>query len=413
MPTRKDLFVAAIVAVGSFAFATTSGAQQPKLTHAAKAQVHVKGDAKLKSEAKVSEADAIATAQKEVPDGKIQSAEIEREGGKLIYSFDIKVAEEERRRGGERRRGQRHGGEEGARDGEGGESRSEEGSQGNEDQAMSSSRYRALMVSGIATLLRVAIAGIAGAQSSAAGYHVTQRIPLGGEGGWDYIAVDTARGRLFISRSDRVMVVDQASGKVLGEITGLNRGHGVAFDYATNHGFATSGADSTVTMFDLGTLAVLKRTIAAVDDDAVLYDPVSKHVFTMNGDANSVSVIDPATGNRVGDIPLGGKPEFGVSDRAGKLYVNLEDKGEVVEVDPVAMKVSRRWSIAPCEEPSGLAIDVAHQRLFSVCGNKLLAVSDVGERKARDDAADRRRRRRARRTIPRRATRSRRTERER
>ena len=95
------------------------------------------------------------------------------------------------------------------------------------------------------------------------GYHVTQRIPLGGDGGWDYIAVDTAQGRLFIARSDRVMVVDQASGKLLGEITGLNRGHGVAFDYATNHGFATSGADSTVTMFDLGTLAVLKRTMAA------------------------------------------------------------------------------------------------------------------------------------------------------
>jgi len=242
---------------------------------------------------------------------------------------------------------------------------------------MSSSHHRALMVSGIATLLGVAIAGIAGAQTSAAGYHVTQRIPLGGEGGWDYIAVDTARGRLFITRSDRVMVVDQKSGKVLGEIGGLNRGHGVAFDYATNHGFATSGADSTVTMFDLGTLAVLKRTVAAVDDDAVLYDPASKRVFTMNGDANSASVIDPATGNKVGDIALGGKPEFGVTDRAGKLYINIEDKGEVVEVDPAAMKVTRRWSIAPCEEPSGLAIDVAHRRLFSVCGNKQMAVSDI------------------------------------
>jgi DNA-binding beta-propeller fold protein YncE len=237
------------------------------------------------------------------------------------------------------------------------------------------------MVAGIATLLGVAIAGAAGAQSPATGYHVTQRIPLGGDGGWDYIAVDTARGRLFLTRSDRVMVVDQASGKVLGEITGLNRGHGVAFDYATNHGFATSGADSTVTMFDLGTLAVLRRTIAAVDDDAVLYDPVSKRVFTMNGDAGSASVIDPATGERVGDIPLGGKPEFGVSDHAGKLYINIEDKGEVVEVDPVAMKVTRRWSIAPCEEPSGLAMDVAHRRLFSVCGNRTMAVSDAASGK--------------------------------
>jgi DNA-binding beta-propeller fold protein YncE len=245
----------------------------------------------------------------------------------------------------------------------------------------STSHFRAGIVAGIAALLGVAIAGVAGAQASSAGYHVTQRIPLGGEGGWDYIAVDTARGRLFISRSDRVVVVEQASGKAVGEITGLNRGHGVAFDYATNHGFATSGADSTVTMFDLGTLAVLKRTVAAVDDDAVLYDPVSKRVFTMNGDAGSASVIDPASGERVGNIELGGKPEFGVSDHAGKLYVNIEDKSEVVEVDPVAMKVTRRWSIAPCEEPSGLAIDVAHKRLFSVCGNKVLAVSDAASGK--------------------------------
>jgi DNA-binding beta-propeller fold protein YncE len=134
-------------------------------------------------------------------------------------------------------------------------------------------------------------------------------------------------------------------------------------------------------MFDLGTLAVLKRTVAAVDDDAVLYDPVSKRVFTMNGDAGSASVIDPTSGERVGNIDLGGKPEFGVSDHAGKLYINIEDKGEIVEVDPVAMKVSRRWSIAPCEDPSGLAIDVTHRRLFSVCGNKLLAVSDAASGK--------------------------------
>lgn len=235
----------------------------------------------------------------------------------------------------------------------------------------------ALVVTGIATLLGVAIAGGAGAQSTTAGYHVARRIRVGGEGGWDYIAVDTARARLFIARSDRIMVLDQASGRVLGEIPGLNRAHGVAFDYATNHGFATSGADSTVTMFDLGTLEVLKRTIAAVDADAVLYDPASRRVFTMNGDANSASVIDPASGERVGTVPLGGKPEFGVTDRAGKLYVNIADTGEIVELDAAAMTVARRWSIAPCEDPSGLAIDVAHRRLFSVCGNKLLAVSDI------------------------------------
>ena len=236
-----------------------------------------------------------------------------------------------------------------------------------------------LALGALAALAAFATPGVARAQTAptSTGYHVVRRIPLGGEGGWDYITVDTARNRVFIARSDRIVVVDAATGKSVGEITGLDRGHGVAFDYATNHGFATSGADSMVTMFDLTTLAVLKKTTAAVDDDAVLYDPASKRVFTFNGDANSATVIDPATGARIGTIPLGGKPEFGVTNRAGRLYVNIADKGEVVEVDPAAMKVLRRWSIHPCDDPSGLAIDVQHERLFSVCGNKLMAVSDT------------------------------------
>ncbi|MDB4882149.1 MAG: hypothetical protein JWL95_915 [Gemmatimonadetes bacterium] len=238
-------------------------------------------------------------------------------------------------------------------------------------------RVRGLLA-GLTTLLLSGVSVAGRAQSvPRAGYHVSRRVQLGGEGGWDYITVDTARNRLFIARTDRIVVVDAASGRLLGEIPKLVRGHGVAFDYATNHGFATSGADSTVTMFDLTTLAVLKRTIAAVDDDAVLYDPSSKRVFTFNGDANSATVIDPASGARVGNIPLGGKPEFGVTDRTGRLYVNIADKGEVVEIDAAGMKVLRRWPIHPCEDPSGLAIDTRHERLFSVCGNKLMAVSDT------------------------------------
>jgi DNA-binding beta-propeller fold protein YncE len=228
------------------------------------------------------------------------------------------------------------------------------------------------------TLIAVAPAPAGSAQGAAsAPYHVSRRITLGGEGGWDYLTVDTARARLFITRSDRVMVVDQASGKMLGEIPGLDRGHGVALDYSTNHGFATSGADGTVVMFDLATLAVLKRLPAAIDADAVLYDPSSKHVFSFNGDANSATVLDAATGDRVGTIALGGKPEFGVTDRAGRVYVNIEDRAEVVEIDAAKLTVRRRWSIAPCEDPTGLALDAAHGRLFSVCGNALLAVSDI------------------------------------
>jgi len=221
------------------------------------------------------------------------------------------------------------------------------------------------------------LVGVGTLPAAAQSYHVARTITLGGDGGWDYIALDTAGHRLFIARQDRIMVVSEDSGRVLGEIQGLNRAHGVAFDYASGHGFATSGADSQVTMFDLRTLAVLGRTTAAVDDDGVLYDPATRHIFTMNGDAASSSVIDPVTGRRIGTVDLGGKPEFGVSAGDGKLYVNIEDKNEVAEVDAAAMRVVRRWSIAPCDAPTGLAIDRDHHRLFSVCRSGVMAVSDA------------------------------------
>jgi DNA-binding beta-propeller fold protein YncE len=212
---------------------------------------------------------------------------------------------------------------------------------------------------------------------AAQNYAITHTYKLGGDGGWDYLALDTAGHRLFIARQDRVMVVDPATGKLLAQIPGLNRAHGIAFAYAEGHGFATSGADSTVTMFDLKSLQVLKRTKAAIDDDAVLYDPATSHIFTMNGDAKSSSVLDARTGDLIGNIDLGGGPEFGVSAGDGKLYVNIEDASEIVEVDAAAMKVTRRWSIKPCESPSGLAIDRAHHRLFSWCGNGTMGISDA------------------------------------
>jgi DNA-binding beta-propeller fold protein YncE len=214
-----------------------------------------------------------------------------------------------------------------------------------------------------------------------ASYHVARDLTLGGDGRWDYVVVDTANDRLFIARQTRVMVVDPDSGKLLGEIPGLNGAHGVALAYAAGHGFATSGHDSSVTMFDLKTLRVLGRTKAADDADAILYDPASKRVFTFNGDANSASVIDPVSGKLLGGIPLGGKPEFGVTTGHGRLYVNLEDKAELVEIDPAAMRVLRRWSLAPCEEPTGLAIDRDHHLLFSGCHNKLMAISNAAEGK--------------------------------
>jgi DNA-binding beta-propeller fold protein YncE len=234
--------------------------------------------------------------------------------------------------------------------------------------------WRFLRLAGLGS---VAVAGALGAQTgSTHEYHVARQITLGGDGRWDYIVIDTATNRLFIARQDRVMVVDPDEGKLLGEVRGLDGAHGVALDYATKHGFATSGHDGSVIMFDLTTLKELGRTRAADDADAILYDPASKHVFTFNGDAHSSSVIDPVSGQAIGSIALGGKPEFGVSEGHGKLYVNIEDRAEIVEIDAAAQKVTRRWSLAPCTEPTGLAIDQAHHRLFSGCHNRVMAISD-------------------------------------
>ncbi len=226
-------------------------------------------------------------------------------------------------------------------------------------------------------LAALALAFVTVASRRSPTYHLLNRFVLGGDGGWDYLALDTARHRLFIARQNRIMVVDPERGTLLGEIPGLERAHGIALAYETGHGFATSGADSTVVMFDLATLKVLGRTTAAIDDDAILYDPASHHIFTFNGDAGSSTVIDPASGQRLGTIALGGKPEFAVSAGDGMLYVNIEDQGAIAELDARAMKVTRRWSIAPCESPTGLAIDRAHRRLFSVCRSKVMAISDT------------------------------------
>ncbi|MGN6393386.1 MAG: YncE family protein [Gemmatimonadales bacterium] len=210
-----------------------------------------------------------------------------------------------------------------------------------------------------------------------AGYHVAHYVKLGGDGRWDYVTLDSVGHRLFIARQTRVMVVDPETGKLLGEIPGLNGAHGTALAYPSGHGFATSGHDSTVTMFDLHSLRVLARIKAADDADGVLYDPASKRVFTFNGDAGSSTAIDPRTGHVIGSIDLGGKPEFGVSSGSGRLYVNIEDKGEVAELDPAKLQVVRRWRLDGCEEPSGLAIDRAHGLLFSVCHSRLMAISNA------------------------------------
>jgi DNA-binding beta-propeller fold protein YncE len=213
-------------------------------------------------------------------------------------------------------------------------------------------------------------------QSSAAAYRVTHTYVLGGDGSWDYVVPDPPNHRLFIARQNRVMVVDADSGKLLGEVTGIQGAHGTAVAPATGHGFATAGDDKSVLMFDLKTFKVLGRIPAAEDADAILYDGASNRVFTLNGDAHSSTVIDPVKGTLITNIPLGGKPEYGASAGDGKVYANLVDTNEVVEIEAKTATVSRRWPTTSCKQPVAMALDTLHHRLFSGCRNGVMAVSD-------------------------------------
>jgi outer membrane protein assembly factor BamB len=227
----------------------------------------------------------------------------------------------------------------------------------------------------IALVLTLVAATPLAAQPSSS-YRIAHTYTLGGDGGWDYIVPDPPNHRLFIGRQNRVMVVDEDTGTLVGEVTGIQGAHGTAVASATGHGFATSGNDQSVVMFDLKTFKALGRIPAAEDADAIIYDSVSNRVFTFNGDAHSSTVIDPVAGALITNIALGGKPEYGVSAGDGKVYANLTDTGEVVEIDAKAATVTRRWPTAPCKQPVAMAIDTAHRRLFSGCRSGVMAISD-------------------------------------
>jgi DNA-binding beta-propeller fold protein YncE len=212
---------------------------------------------------------------------------------------------------------------------------------------------------------------------AAPNYHVVRHIPIGGEGGWDYLTSDAASHRLFVSHSDRVEVVDADSGKVTGTIANTPGVHGIALAPALRRGFVSDGRTSTVTIFDLDSLKTLSEVKTTGErPDAILFDPATSRVFTFNAGGKNTTAFDAATGTVAGTLALGGKPEFAVADGKGHVFVNVEDTSEVVELDAQALTVVKRWPVAPCEEPSGLAMDRAHARLFSVC-DKVMAVSDA------------------------------------
>jgi DNA-binding beta-propeller fold protein YncE len=213
------------------------------------------------------------------------------------------------------------------------------------------------------------------------GYHLANKIKLGGEGGWDYLYCDSKARRIYISRSTHVMVLDADSNAIVGDILNTNGVHGIAIADDMDKGFISDGRDNNVTIFDTRTLKVLGTAPAGKNPDAIIYDPTSRRAFAFNGSSKDATAIDAKAGTVAGTIPLGGKPEFAAADDKGHVFVNIEDTSEIVKLDSNKLTVESRWKIAPGEEPSGLAIDRKHRRLFSVCSNKMMAIvnADTGQ----------------------------------
>lgn len=224
-------------------------------------------------------------------------------------------------------------------------------------------------------------AGVTQAAPQASAYKIVRRIPVGGEGNWDYLKVDPDTHRIYISRGTHVMIVDEVSGKVIGDIPDTKGVHGVALATDLGKGFTSNGGDGTVTVFDLKTLKAT-GTIKVTGDnpDSIIYDPSTKRVFTFNGKSSNATAIDATSNKVVGTVMLAGKPEEPALDGKGNVFVNIEDKSVIQQFDGKTLAVKSSWPVAPCEGPSALAFDSAHHRLFAAC-DKMMAVvnSDTGK----------------------------------
>jgi DNA-binding beta-propeller fold protein YncE len=225
--------------------------------------------------------------------------------------------------------------------------------------------------------LSLSVAAVAATGEASQGYHLIKKAVLGGEGGWDYLIVDSPNRRLYVSRGTKVLVIDADTYAPVGEIPDTQGVHGIAIAPELGRGFTSNGRAGTVTIFDLKTLQKLGEAKAGQNPDAIVYDPASRRVFAFNGRSQDATAIDAASGAVAGTIALGGKPEFSAVDAKGKVYVNIEDKNEVVAIDARKLTVEARWPLAPCDEPSGMAIDAELRRLFIGCHNKMMAVVDA------------------------------------
>jgi YVTN family beta-propeller protein len=207
-------------------------------------------------------------------------------------------------------------------------------------------------------------------------YKILDRWKIGGDGGWDYLLVDSPAHRLYITRGARVDVLDTQTGKPVGSIAGLHGTHGIAFDTAGKVGYISDGGGNAVVVFDRATLATLATIPTGQNPDAIVFEPVTQTVWAFDGRSHDASVIDAASRKVVATIPLPGKPEFPAVDGKGTVFDNIEDKNEIVRLDAHANKLTAEWPLTGCDGPSGLAFDVAGARLFPVCGNKHMAVVD-------------------------------------
>ncbi|HEX3437165.1 MAG TPA: YncE family protein [Pseudacidobacterium sp.] len=211
-------------------------------------------------------------------------------------------------------------------------------------------------------------------------YHVQDKWKIGGDGGWDYLAVDPQSGLLYITRGNHVMVVDTSSGKAVADITGLKGTHGVAFDTNGTDGYISDGAGNIVAVFDRKSNKITQTIPAGTNPDGIVFEPFTQTVWAFNGRSKNATVIDSKTKQVIATVPLPGKPEFPVADGKGSIFVNIEDKNEIAHLDAKSHTLLAEWPIG-CESPSGHAIDVAHNRLFAVCDGKKMAVVDIASGK--------------------------------
>jgi YVTN family beta-propeller protein len=213
------------------------------------------------------------------------------------------------------------------------------------------------------------------------GYHLLKKYDLGAAPGgkeyWDYITFDPATRRLYVSHNTEVKVVNADTGAIIGSISELKRVHGIALVSELGRGFLSDGGADEAVVFDMKTLKVTGHIKTGGNPDCIIYDPTSKHIFTMNGKTNDASVIDPATTTVVATIPIGGRPEYAVADGHGTIYDNVEDKSEVVAIDSMANTVKTQWPIAPAEGATAIDLDVKHHRLFIGGRNKVQAIMNV------------------------------------